>query len=280
MKKLLLGFGLTLLAITIIGCGKNYVTKEDLKNNDWIAETDGDEANMIMSFSDHVITIGIDTSSLDSTATNDWEKLGEDFASAFAEQIKYTVEYTLEKNELKMQDLEDEDATTYYTLEKDGENIVFTPAKDMDDGEATKFILKPYEKPEKTSSSSIATSITSETETISTESDTDTIESISEVVRASSTQQSSSAVYEYSEPENNMETNNNNNIAPSQASEKTVTAPSQSAVPKEEYTTVLKGETPEQIATRVGISVDQLFQLNGIDPNNYMLYPGDTLRVK
>lgn len=279
MKKLLLGFGLTLLAITTIGCGKNDVTKEDLKNNDWIAETDSDEANMTMSFSDHVITIGIDTSSLESTASNDWEKLGEDFASAFAEQIKYTVEYTLEKNELKMQDLEDEDATTYYTLEKDGENIVFTPVKDKDDGTGTKFILKPYEKPEKTSSSSIATSITSETETISTESDTDTNESISEVVRASTTQQSSSAVYEYSEPENNVETNNNH-IAPSQASEKNVTVPSQSAAQKEEYTTVLKGENPEQIATRVGISVDQLFQLNGIDPNNYMLYPGDTLRVK
>lgn len=279
MKKLLLGFGLTLLAITTIGCGKNDVTKEDLKNNDWIAETDSDEANMIMSFSDYVITIGIDTSSLESTASNDWEKLGEDFASAFAEQIKYTVEYTLEKNELKMQDLEDEDATTYYTLEKDGENIVFTPVKDKDDGTGTKFILKPYEKPEKSSSSSVATSITSETETVSTESDTDTIESISEVVRTSSTQQSSSAVYEYSEPENNVETNNNH-TAPSQASEKTVTVPSQSAVQKEEYTTVLKGETPEQIATRVGISIDQLFQLNGIDPNNYMLYPGDTLRVK
>lgn len=40
------------------------------------------------------------------------------------------------------------------------------------------------------------------------------------------------------------------------------------------------GEGPEQVAARTGISVETLYQLNGIDPNNYMLYPGDTLRIK
>lgn len=28
------------------------------------------------------------------------------------------------------------------------------------------------------------------------------------------------------------------------------------------------------------ITTEDLYELNGIDPNNYMLYPGDTLRVK
>ncbi|MFS1193792.1 LysM domain-containing protein [Enterococcus lactis] len=40
------------------------------------------------------------------------------------------------------------------------------------------------------------------------------------------------------------------------------------------------GEGPKQIAERAEITVDQLFALNGMDPNNYMLYPGQELRVK
>lgn len=54
----------------------------------------------------------------------------------------------------------------------------------------------------------------------------------------------------------------------------------QGATGTEEYTTVQAGEGPEQVAARTGISVETLYQLNGIDPNNYMLYPGDTLRIK
>lgn len=45
-------------------------------------------------------------------------------------------------------------------------------------------------------------------------------------------------------------------------------------------TTVHAGESPQDIATRSGISMDALFNLNGMDPNNYMLYPGQELRIK
>lgn len=45
-------------------------------------------------------------------------------------------------------------------------------------------------------------------------------------------------------------------------------------------TTVQAGESPQDIATRSGISMDALFNLNGMDPNNYMLYPGQELRIK
>ena len=45
-------------------------------------------------------------------------------------------------------------------------------------------------------------------------------------------------------------------------------------------TTVQSGESPKKVAERVGITVDQLFALNGIDPNNYFLYPGQELRIK
>ena len=45
-------------------------------------------------------------------------------------------------------------------------------------------------------------------------------------------------------------------------------------------TTVQSGEGPKEVAQRAGISIDQLFELNGIDPNNYFLYPGQELRIK
>ena len=118
MKKILLGISITFTLLVTVGCGSNNVTTEDLKAHDWIAKTDGEDPDMTMTFSDHVIKIGIDTSSLKSTSTNEWEKIGEDFATSLMDNITYSVEYTLEKNELKMQDVEDENATTYYKLEK------------------------------------------------------------------------------------------------------------------------------------------------------------------
>ena len=54
----------------------------------------------------------------------------------------------------------------------------------------------------------------------------------------------------------------------------------QNAQTGEQYITVQNGEGPNQVAARAGISVDQLYQLNGIDPNNFLLYPGQQLRIK
>ncbi|EGP4927263.1 LysM peptidoglycan-binding domain-containing protein [Enterococcus faecium] len=45
-------------------------------------------------------------------------------------------------------------------------------------------------------------------------------------------------------------------------------------------TTVQVGEGSKEVAQRTGITVDQLFNLNGLDPNNFMLYPGQELRIK
>lgn len=45
-------------------------------------------------------------------------------------------------------------------------------------------------------------------------------------------------------------------------------------------TTIQSGENPNQVADRVGISVDELLRLNGMTPENYMLYPGQELRIK
>ena len=57
------------------------------------------------------------------------------------------------------------------------------------------------------------------------------------------------------------------------------TTPSSSAVAGT-TTTVQSGEGPKQVAERAGITTDQLFELNGLDPNNFMLYPGQELRIK
>lgn len=281
MKKLLLGISITFTLLVTVRCGSNNVTTEDLKAHDWIAKTDGEDPDMTMTFSDHVIKIGIDTSSLKSTSTNEWEKIGEDFATSLMDNITYSVEYTLEKNELKMQDVEDENATTYYKLEKDDENIIFTPIEDKNDkGKGSKFTLEPYEKPKKKdSSSSVALAKTSSTiESYSSSSREKTSESklILEESANSQIATNEETSENYYEPVSEKE---NNVVEPSTSNVKKAPQ-SQSQAQVEEYTTVLKGETPDQIASRVGISVDQLFNLNGMAPNNYMLYPGDTLRVK
>ena len=48
----------------------------------------------------------------------------------------------------------------------------------------------------------------------------------------------------------------------------------------EEYTTVQNGEGPDQIAARTGVSVETIYELNGMSPDNYFLSPGDSIRIK
>lgn len=68
---------------------------------------------------------------------------------------------------------------------------------------------------------------------------------------------------------------------PLPSSESTIeTNSSSSEVSSNSTITVQSGEGPRQLAERAGITVDQLFELNGIDPNNYMIYPGQELRIK
>ena len=58
------------------------------------------------------------------------------------------------------------------------------------------------------------------------------------------------------------------------------TTPSSSAAADGSTVTVQPGDGPKQVAERAGITIDQLFALNGLDPNNYMIYPGQPLKVK
>lgn len=139
MKKLL---GSLLVFVTLMlftACGKK-VTTEDLKANDWLIETKKDnEPNIITSFSDHVVSFNIDASSMKSSASNEWEALGEEFANQLIEQMNYKVEYKLEGNVII---LKDDDGDAKYTVSKDDKNIIFTPDKSNDSDDNEKLILK------------------------------------------------------------------------------------------------------------------------------------------
>ncbi|MFB8529658.1 hypothetical protein [Enterococcus casseliflavus] len=68
MKKIAISLITLLLMVIAVGCGNRNenITKEDLQKNDWIAETedDDDDAVMTVTFSETNLTFGIDTSSL------------------------------------------------------------------------------------------------------------------------------------------------------------------------------------------------------------------------
>lgn len=388
MKKISLGVFALIAIFFLAACGKK-ITTEDLKANDWIAESSSeDEPNMLLSFSDHVMSVSIDTDSMTSNAKDEWEQLGEDIAKQLIDQMSYKLEYVLEKDTIKIQDTDDEEAFVYYIVSKEDENIVFTPdeKQNKDESDAEKLVLKPYTKKKEVETSSSSTEET----TVSSESVATNLDDIIETF----TQQSlvvynprdmtkedfgiapmsakSAKIFSLIETDNEDEQQNArlltfdnldelkatkkyyddlgkdsamlfsytavnedelvlmqfNGQLPQELVEKyakaasleltespfeSTTAESQTyssenetfyseeslqpvetpqssqektpessvqSQPVEEYTTVQEGEGPPQIAARVGISVEKLYELNGMDPNNFMLYPGDTLRVK
>lgn len=389
MKKVGIGIWIILAFLFLAACG-NKITTEDLKANDWIAESSKkDEPNMIISFSDHVMSVTVDTDSMTSSAEDEWEQLGEDIAKQLIDQMSYKLEYVLDKDSIKIQDTDDEDANVYYTVSKEDENIILTPdeKKNDDDSDAEKLVLKPYTKKEavETSSSSSTEETTVSSESAATDLD-DIIETFTKqslvvynprdmtkedfgIAPMSATSAKIFSLIETDNEENQQnarlltfdnlddlkatkkyyddlgkdsamlfsytavnedelvlmqfngqlpqelvekyakaasleltespfgstvaesQTYSSENetvyseerVQPAEVSKSTqedATESSFSAQPVEEYTTVQSGEGIDQIAARVGISVDQLLELNGMDPNNFMLYPGDTLRVK
>ncbi len=388
MKKISLGVFALIAIFFLAACGKK-ITTEDLKANDWIAESSSkDEPNMLLSFSDHVMSVSIDTDSMTSSAKDEWEQLGEDIAKQLIDQMSYKLEYVLEKDTIKIQDTDDEEAFVYYIVSKEDENIVFTPdeKQNKNESDAEKLVLKPYTKKKEVETSSSSTEET----TVSSESAATNLDDIIEAFSQQSLvvynprdmtkedfgiapmSATKAKIFSLIETDNEEEQQNarlltfdnlddlkatkkyyddlgkdsamlfsytavneddlvlmqfNGQLSQDQvekyakaasleltespfasnstesevyssenvaayseesaqpvevpaSSEETVPESSVQTQPVEEYTTVQKGEGIDQIAARVGISVDQLLTLNGMDPNNYMLYPGDTLRVK
>ncbi|MFB8538250.1 LysM peptidoglycan-binding domain-containing protein [Enterococcus thailandicus] len=293
MKKILGGSLLFLSLLFFAACGKN-VTTEDLKANDWLIEaTKDDEPNMVASFSDHVVSFSVDTSEMKSTASNEWEALGEDFAKNLVEQMNYKFEYTLKNNQIVWKDEENKDNDAKYTVSKDEENLILTPDKNNKSNDNEKLTLKPYKKKK-------STNTTETTNSSSIEQSSSTVSSITAVEQAST---NTSAVnnlettYSSASIETYVENNQESYAAPIESTPASiqqtvpqdyapanVTEPSSSAPEVQSVgpTTIIlqTGEGPKQVAERAGITVDQLFALNGMDSNNYMMYPGQELRIK
>ena len=250
---------------------------------------------MIASFSDHVVTFSVDTSSMKSTSSNDWEAMGEEFAKSLVDQMNYKFEYTLEGDVMTWKDDKDQDNDAKYTVSKEDKNIILTPEKSNKSDDKEKLVLKPYKK-EKTKESRTATSSTSSHEQLSSTTTEKTVASSSTLEQAAiaqNTPSETSSTYSVESIENYAE------AAPSSSIEQVSPTPSstEQSVPQDyvpanqaqptapsssgtETLTLQPGEGPKQIAERAGITVEQLLALNGMDPNNYMLYPGQELRVK
>lgn len=408
MKKWL---GVILLGVVfVLASCKSYVTPEDLKANDWLvepskAEKEKGTPNMIVSFSDHVMSIKVDTSSLESSAEDSWEALGEEIGKQLVEQMNFKFEYEINKDELKLTDTEDNDKDIYYKVTKDDDNVIFTPDKEKntDEDEGNKMVLQPYKKT-KTKTSSTASSSTTETTTSSTkekevastddyikkfedkslvvynkrkmtkddfgmapmtakdaaifsliETDNEDEQKNARILTFDNLEdlnatkayyddlgKSSAALFSYtavdednlvlmqfnggldqalveqyaesaslklieppfdttasssSESEAAVQESYTSQVAaepaPSSVEEPQPTEPSSSQVTQvaetpassepeanTDYTLVQSGEGPNQIAARTGVSVDTIFALNGLDPNNYMMYPGMQIRIR
>lgn len=154
MKKVitsLLAFSSLLL---FTACSKK-VTTEDLKANDWLVETinenkddenKDDDTDLILSFSDNLVSFSFDTSSTKTTSSDDLEALGEEFAKGLVDQMEFKVEYTLDNNVMTLKDEENKDDINKYTVSREDKNIVLTPEKSNKSDDEEKLVLKPYKK--------------------------------------------------------------------------------------------------------------------------------------
>ncbi|MEO1781011.1 hypothetical protein BAU18_000589 [Enterococcus diestrammenae] len=187
MKKWL---GIILLGVVFVlaGC-KSYVTSEDLKANDWLVEASKEEKedgtpDMIVSFSDHVMSIKVDTSSLESSAEDSWEALGEEIGKQLVEQMNFKFEYEVTKDELKLTDTED-DNDIFYKITKDEDTIIFTPDKEKNDDkdEGSKMVLQPYKKSKTKSTSRSSTTSSSTVETSTSSSEENDVASVDDYIK-------------------------------------------------------------------------------------------------
>lgn len=297
--KKMLGTILVFISFTLVGCSSR-VTTEDLKANDWSIEQSGnkdEEFKLIASFTDHVMTMSIDTSSMKSTATNELEKIGEEFGEALIKQMTFKYEYELSGDKLTLTDTE-ENESSYYIVSKDEKNIVFEPDSKKDNKDSViKLVLTPYKKSTKTTTTSIESTSSSTKESTSSTSESSSSEeqetsssvdlglqtsdpnrpSVKEQIEAQKAQEQEENYYsEYSEERPHQ----NQAQQDQQQQDQNQNQQDQNNQTGEQYITVLDGEGPNQVAARAGISIDQLYQLNGIDADNFLLYPGQQLRIK
>ncbi|MHC5230080.1 DUF4950 domain-containing protein [Enterococcus sp. LJL99] len=157
MKKV---FIILCVIFILVGCSSK-ITKSDLKKNDWELESKDDEATMIVHFSENKVSFKVDTDSMKSSASNEWEAFGEEYAKDLIAKMEFDAEYKLNGNKLTWT-MDGEQSE--YTLKKENKNILLTPTnKDKD-----LLTLKPYTK--KKQAKKAITKKTKETSSSSSES--------------------------------------------------------------------------------------------------------------
>lgn len=57
---------------------------------------------MVTSFSDHVMSLKVDVDSIESTATDEWEQMGEEFAKELSSEMNFKFEYILDDGMVKL----------------------------------------------------------------------------------------------------------------------------------------------------------------------------------
>ncbi|QGP75897.1 peptidoglycan-binding protein LysM [Tetragenococcus halophilus] len=148
MKKWINGLLLGMLFLTFLAGCSSKVSEDDLKENDWSIEPEEEDVpNMIASFSDHVMSLKVDVDSMESTANDEWEQIGEDFAKEIASEMDFKFEYTLDGDQITLQDTENEDESNDFEVSKEDDDIIFKPTDESDEDVET-ITLQPYENEE------------------------------------------------------------------------------------------------------------------------------------
>lgn len=153
MKKIVGILTLLLLSFLLTACGKN-ITVDDLKAHNWVTKATNNEPSMIVKFTDHIVSFKVDVDSMKSTASNEWESIGEELGKSIVDEMEFKYEYTLEKNKLTWIDDEDKNNNAVYDLEKDGNNLILTPNKEENEKDRENLVLKPYSKKAKVKNNS------------------------------------------------------------------------------------------------------------------------------
>ncbi|MGX7265308.1 DUF4950 domain-containing protein [Enterococcus crotali] len=139
MKKVL---AVIIMLFVISGC-KDQVSTKDLKANDWRIEAKNDDPAMILNFTDKKVSFKLDTSSIKSSASNEWEQYGEEIGKDIINQINFDADYTLKNNVMTWEKNSDK---TKYTIKKDKKDLILIPDKSNSNDNKEKLILKPYNK--------------------------------------------------------------------------------------------------------------------------------------
>lgn len=154
MKKLFGSLFILGFLMLISGCGNPGTAKDlkvndevtvtirDLQANDWVVEGLDDKADdkLVASFSDHVITFNIDTS------TGRWKEIEKDLAKSMAEELTFEFEYSLKGNKL-IRKIDDSGEEVEYKVAKEDDKILLVPVKESENKITLSYKEKETDSP-------------------------------------------------------------------------------------------------------------------------------------